>query len=104
MKAPTLLILSAAMFLFSAAAAHGQERAEQKSPAAAEATFKSLDKNRDQALSKIEAKGDKSISAAFDQADINLDGFVSKSEYMVFLQRSTEATRGHAPPTEPLPQ
>jgi hypothetical protein len=103
MKAPTVVIFSAAILLFSAAAAHGQARADQKSPSTAEATFKSLDSNRDQALSKIEAKRDNSISAAFDRADANLDGYISKAEYVAHLeiQGSTAPATDREPTSQP---
>jgi hypothetical protein len=98
MKTPTVIFFSAALLLFAAAAANAEARQpEQKSPSSAEATFKSLDRNRDQALSKIEAKADESISAAFAMADVNLDGYVSKAEYMAHVQRSTAPTPAPEP-------
>jgi EF hand len=101
LKTPTLVIFSAAMLLFSTAvAAHP----DQKSPNAAEATFKSLDRNRDQALSKVEAKVDNAISAAFDHADLNHDGYISKAEYMAHVQRSTAPATDREPAAQPRSQ
>lgn len=91
MKTPVVVILSVATLLFGAAAANGQAQSGRKSPSSVEATFKSLDRNRDAALSKVEAKADKSIAAVFDSADINLDGYITKSEYTAYLQRSAES-------------
>jgi hypothetical protein len=59
--------------------------------APATATFKSLDRDKDQSISKVEAKADRALAANFDTADINLDGYISKSEYDVYLQRSSGA-------------
>lgn len=47
MKTPTLLVFSAAILFFSAAAANAQTKSDQRSANIAEATFKSLDRNRD---------------------------------------------------------
>ena len=52
------------------------------------ATFKSLDRNRDNELSKVEAKADDSIWAAFDTVKVNLNGYITKAEYMAHLERS----------------
>ena len=95
MKSSSVVILSTAILLFGAASADGQVRAEQKSPPSVEATFKSLDRNHDNAISKVEAKADNSIVAVFASADINLDGYITKSEYLAYVERSTtrEQTR-----------
>lgn len=89
MKASSIVILSAVVLLLGPVTADGQARPEQKSPSTAEATFKSLDRDRDNALSKVEAKRDNSIAAVFTTADINLDGYITKSEYMAYVERST---------------
>lgn len=96
MKTPTIVIFSAAILLCGASAAQGQTRSDQKSQQSAEATFESLDRNRDEALSKVEAKAETSISAAFASADANLDGYISKVEYVAYVQRSTSPQ----PPTQ----
>jgi hypothetical protein len=100
MKTPIVVMCSAAMWLFGSAAAGAEPRPDQKSPSAAEATFKALDRNHDQSLSKVEAKADQSISAAFSTADINLDGYITKSEYIAYLQRLSESPSTREPPTE----
>jgi hypothetical protein len=98
MKTPSIVIFSAAMLLFSAAAAQGQTPVDkQRPPANVEAIFKSLDRNRDRALSKIEAKADSSIWGAFDKADVNLDGYITKPEYQAYL----EVSRAPASPESP---
>lgn len=80
-----LIILVAVMLPLATAASAEQSKAP------ATATFKSLDRNGDQSISKVEAKADRAVAAAFDTADINLDGYISKSEYDVYLQRASGA-------------
>lgn len=99
MKASGTVILSVVALLFGAVTADGQARPEQKSASTAEATFKSLDRDRDNALSKVEARADNSIAAVFATADINLDGYITKSEYLAYVERSTS----REPPNEPPP-
>jgi hypothetical protein len=84
-----LIILIAVMLPLATAASADRPNSDQASKAPATATFKSLDRNKDQSISKLEARSDKTFAANFDTADINLDGFVSKSEYDVYLQRSS---------------
>lgn len=84
-----LIILIAVMLPLATAASADRPNSDQASKAPATATFKSLDRNKDQSISKLEARSDKTLAANFDTADINLDGFVSKSEYDVYLQRSS---------------
>jgi Ca2+-binding EF-hand superfamily protein len=100
MKIPTVVIFSAAMLLLSAAAANGQARTDQKLSNTVEATFKSLDRNRDNELSKVEAKADNSIWAAFDTFDVNLNGYITKAEYMAHLERSTAPATAREPPSQ----
>jgi hypothetical protein len=98
MKTPSIVIVSGAMLFFSAAAAQSQTRtAAQKSPANVEAIFKSLDRNRDRALSKIEVKAESSIWGAFDKADVNLDGYITKPEYQAYLEVSRTAAAPQSP-------
>jgi hypothetical protein len=68
--------------LFDSVSAGAEPRPDQK----VEATFKSLDRNRDQSISKVEAKADSSLSAAFSSADVNLDGYITKPEYLAYLE------------------
>jgi EF hand len=92
-----LIILASVLLpVASAGAADDRSNPDQQSPASVDATFKSLDRNRDQGVSRIEAKEDRAISAAFDKADVNADGYISKPEYVAFVQRSSGA-----PDTEP---
>ncbi len=88
MKALTIHILSATILLFGATAANGQAKPEQRSEKSAEQVFDSLDRNRDRDLSKVEAKADPALAAAFASADTNLNGYISKPEYIAYVQLS----------------
>jgi hypothetical protein len=85
-----LIILVAVMLPLATAAGADQPNSQKPSTPSTE-TFKSLDRDRDQSLSKLEAKADPAIAAVFNTADINLDGYISKSEYAAYLQRASEA-------------
>jgi Ca2+-binding EF-hand superfamily protein len=62
--------------------------AEQDQPASsAEETFKSLDKNADQRLSKSEAASDKSLAKTFAYLDANGDGYLTMREYTAHLKK-----------------
>lgn len=84
-----LIILVAALLPVATAAA-ADNRSDKQSSDSVDAIFKSLDRNRDQGISRIEAKADRVIFTAFDTADINLDGYISKPEYVAFVQLSSE--------------
>jgi Ca2+-binding EF-hand superfamily protein len=45
-------------------------------------SFESLDKNRDQQISRTEASADKRLSNTFATTDTDGDGYVSKAEFM----------------------
>ena len=51
-----------------------------------DATFKSLDKNADQKLSKTEATGDSMLSQHFAAVDTDSDGFLTKSEVTAHMK------------------
>jgi Ca2+-binding EF-hand superfamily protein len=84
------LIILVAVMIPLATAAGGDRPVSEKRPTPTTETFKSLDRNGDQSISKVEAKADRTIAAVFDTADINLDGYISKSEYAAYLQRASE--------------
>lgn len=52
----------------------------------ADATFKSLDKDADQKLSKSETSNDSMLSQHFSAADADSDGFLTKREYTAHLK------------------
>jgi hypothetical protein len=81
-----LIALSVAVaFATSATAA---DRSADKPAAPAQAKFESLDRDRDGALNKREAKSDASITAQFDSMDVNLDGYITKAEYQAYTERN----------------
>jgi hypothetical protein len=84
-----LIILVAVMLPVATAASANRPGKESKAPETV--TFKSLDRDGDKSISKVEAKANRAVAANFDTADINLDGYISKSEYDVYLQRSSGA-------------
>ncbi|HEV8332357.1 MAG TPA: hypothetical protein VGQ22_13110 [Steroidobacteraceae bacterium] len=84
------LIILVAVMLPLATAASAERPVSDKQSTPTTETFKSLDRNGDQSISKVEAKADRTIAAVFDTADINLDGYISKSEYAAYLQRASE--------------
>ena len=86
-----LIVLIAVMLPLATAASADGPSSNKESKAPATATFKSLDRNGDQSISKVEARADRTVAAAFNTADINLDGYISKSEYDVYLQLASGA-------------
>jgi hypothetical protein len=54
--------------------------------AGADATFKSLDRDTDQRLSKTEASGDKMLTEHFAAIDADSDGFLSQREYTAHMK------------------
>jgi len=60
--------------------------AEDESRTSTEATFKSLDRDTDQRLSKTEASGDKMLTEHFSAVDADSDGYLSKREYTAHLK------------------
>lgn len=77
-----VLILST----LSVAAARAAE--QDKSMSSAEETFKSLDKDGDQRLSKSEAANDKSLARTFAYLDANGDGYLTMREYTAHMKKS----------------
>ena len=53
---------------------------DDKSMKSTDATFKSLDRDTDQRLSKTEAAGDKMLTEHFAVVDADRDGYLSKGE------------------------
>jgi hypothetical protein len=97
-----LKALSVAMLLFGVAALAEQPTRDSQEPSmsSAAAKFKALDRNGDGELSKLEARADSSISAQFASFDINLNGYITKSEYEAYI-RSKMQPSGNEPSTQP---
>ncbi|HEX7013154.1 MAG TPA: hypothetical protein VF161_10415 [Steroidobacteraceae bacterium] len=71
-----LIPLMAALVAVSAMAGD-----EDKSSRAADATFKSMDRNADERLSQSEVASDQQLSQSFASLDTDSDGYLSKREY-----------------------
>ena len=59
---------------------------DDKSMKSPEATFKSLDRDTDQRLSKTEASGHKMLTEHFATADADSDGYLSKVEVTAHMK------------------
>jgi hypothetical protein len=66
---------------------------KEKSTTSADATFKSLDRDSDQRLSKSEAAGDKMLTEHFAALDADSDGYLTKREYTAH----TKDMESHSP-------
>jgi len=76
------------VLLLSTLSVAAARAAEQDQPASsAEATFKSLDKDADQRLSKSEAANDKSLARTFAYLDANGDGYLTMREYTAHMKK-----------------
>jgi hypothetical protein len=60
--------------------------ADDKPTASDDATFKSLDRDTDQRLSKEEAAGDQMLSEHFAMIDADRDGYLTKREYTTHMK------------------
>jgi Ca2+-binding EF-hand superfamily protein len=76
------------MLLLATLSVTAARAAEQEQPAAsAEETFKALDKDSDQRLSKSEAANDKSLARTFAYLDANGDGYLTMREYTAHMKK-----------------
>ena len=73
------------MLTLSVAAARAAE--SDKPASSAEETFKALDKDGDQRLSKSEAANDKSLARTFAYLDADGNGFLTLREYTAHLKK-----------------
>jgi hypothetical protein len=90
MKALIALSVAVAFATLAAAADRSARNSSDKAAAPDQAKFESLDRDRDGALNKREAKSDASITAQFDSMDVNLDGYITRAEYQAYTQRTRE--------------
>ena len=77
--------LSAAAFADSPVARNPVERPD----AGVRARFESLDRNKDQQLSKVEARADASLGTRFASVDANGDGYLTEIEYAASVRDSS---------------
>jgi hypothetical protein len=76
------------VFLISMLAIGAGNAADQEKPAAsADATFKSLDRDSDQRLSKTEAASDKMLKEHWAAVDADSDGYLTKGEYTAHMKQ-----------------
>jgi hypothetical protein len=97
-----ILTTVAAALLSSVAMAQVQPPTSGLDPAEApiaQATFESLDRNKDQRVSKVEAAADDGLSAQFAAVDADADGYINKGEYM----RSQQSAPPPLPNPDPAP-
>jgi Ca2+-binding EF-hand superfamily protein len=64
-----------------------QAAEQEQSTSSAEATFKSLDKDGDQRLSKTEAASDKSLARTLAYLDADGNGFLTLREYTAHMKK-----------------
>jgi hypothetical protein len=64
----------------------GAANADDRDKSATDATFKSLDRDTDQRLSKTEAAGDKMLTEHFAAVDADSDGYLTKREYSAHMK------------------
>jgi EF hand len=71
-----------ALSIFSVGAvADDREEDEDETARGTSATFEAMDKDSDQRLSQTEVAKDPMLSARFDSADVDGDGYLSKREW-----------------------
>ncbi len=80
-------VLGSSAFAQTAPAAPGGESTYPGTAKPAAVSFDSLDKNKDGAVSKDEAKINVTIVAAFDTADKNGDGVLNKTEFDAYFSK-----------------
>ena len=82
----TISRLLQVLFL-SALSVAAVQAAEEKTASSPEETFKALDKDGDQRLSKSEAANDKSLARTFAYLDANGDGYLTMREYTAHMKK-----------------
>jgi len=100
MKISTTLAIA---LLSSAAMAQSEDPTPDQNVATGDVqtTFDSLDRNKDQRLSKLEASADDGLSSQFAALDTNADGYINKGEYMRVRQPSMPAPDETGPVPDP---
>ena len=75
------------VLILSALSVAAVQAAEEKATSSPEETFKALDKDGDQRLSKSEAANDKSLARTFAYLDANGDGYLTMREYTAHMRK-----------------
>jgi hypothetical protein len=84
----TIRKLLPALLLSSLSVAAAQAAEQDKPASSAEATFKSLDRDADQRLSKSEAASDGTLARTFAYLDSDGDGYLTMREYTAHMKKT----------------
>lgn len=85
MRTPISAFVASALVITSVVTAAMADDKE-KSMDREETTFKALDRDSDQRLSKAEATGDKMLTDHFAMIDADSDGYLTKREYAAHMK------------------
>lgn len=80
------------------ASADGKAEYDRRSTERYMNLFQSLDRNNDQAVTKLESHGDLDFGPRFDDIDINRDGIVTRAELQRYVEREYAAPAISAEP------
>ena len=85
-------IIATALCMGSAAAQQPTQEAT-RTGSKEDATFKALDRDADQRLSKSEAASDETLADQFANVDANSDGYLTKREYTAHMKSMKESSK-----------
>ena len=84
--------IATALCIGSAAAQQPTQEAT-RTASKEDATFKALDRDADQRLSKAEAASDKTLTEHFASVDANSDGYLNKREYTAHMKSMKDSPK-----------
>jgi hypothetical protein len=92
------------LLMACAAGTRAQDKAEydRRGTAHDMSLFQSLDRNNDQAVTRLEAAGDLDFGPRFDDMDINRDGIVTRAELQRYVEREYADATMAARPAVPM--
>jgi len=103
MKKSVLGLSAAAVLLVSGAAFANDQDTRVAAVDKSAAAFQKLDSDTDGRVSAIEAANDTKVATGFTQADVDGDGYLSKSEFKS-MSRVEKDTERHDSMNHPAPQ